>query len=228
MPYFNLSIYFLMHDYLSWDRKKIEDFSDQTIETMYDNGYVFIRLGNGVMDQTRSLRIDLENFSLNSENKRVLRKTKEIKLRQETIPYSEYHWKIHKLGKDFYDEFEEGLFSANKIKELLTNKEKSDFNIVLVYSKDEDDLGYCISLETENIIHYSYPFYNRENTPNNMGMGMIVKAVKHAQEKDKKYFYLGSAQRPGDVYKLQFEGLEWFGKNEWRQNLDQLKQILQK
>ncbi len=215
-----------MHNYLSWNRNKIENFSEENIEQMYSNGYVFTRIGHGEMDQTRSLRIDLDDFSLSSENKRILRKTKEVEVRVEQLPYSNYHWQIHKLGKEFYDKFEEGLFSANKIKELMKNKVKSDFNIVFVYTLNSKDLGYCISLETENIIHYSYPFYDRTKTPNNMGMGMIIKAIKYAKDNGKKYFYLGSAQRSSDVYKLQFEGLEWFDRDKWSLNLDKLKNIL--
>ncbi|MFB6226449.1 MAG: hypothetical protein ABEJ02_03795 [Candidatus Paceibacteria bacterium] len=211
------------HNYLRWDRKKIEDKSDSNIEQMYDQGYVFTRLGNGTMDQTRSLRVDIDKFTLSSENKRVLRKTENISFRKEILPYSDYHWSIHKMGKEFYDQFEEGLFSANKIKELMTKPDKSDFNIVFIYSDDGQDLGYCISLETGNIIHYSYPFYNREQSPNNMGMGMMVRAIIYSKESNKNYLYLGAAQRPGDTYKLQFEGLEWFTGDRWSSDLEQLK-----
>ena len=214
------------HNYLNWDRIKIEDFSDENIEEEYANGYVFTRIDKGTMDQTRSLRIDLSEFELNSENKRILRKTEKINIKKEPLPYTNYHWKIHKLGKEFYDKFEEGIFSANKIKELMTNENKSNFNIVFVYSKNDKNLGYCISLETENIIHYSYPFYKRDESPNNMGMGMMVKAIKYAKEKGKKYCYLGSAQRSGDTYKLQFGGLEWFDKNKWSKDLKKIKEIL--
>lgn len=215
-----------IHNYLKWDRTKINDKSDVNIEQMYDQGYVFTRLGNGTMDQTRSLRIDIDEFTLNSENKRVLRKTESISFRKEILPYSDYHWNIHKMGKEFYDQFQEGLFTANKIKELMTTPEKSDFNTVFIYSDDEQDLGYSISLETGHIIHYSYPFYDREESPENMGMGMMIRAIIYAKESNKKYCYLGAAQRPGDTYKLQFEGVEWFNGDDWSRDLDKLKNKL--
>jgi len=41
---------------------------------MYDHGYVFTRIGKGVMHQTRSVRVDLAKFELTSENRRVLKK----------------------------------------------------------------------------------------------------------------------------------------------------------
>jgi arginyl-tRNA--protein-N-Asp/Glu arginylyltransferase len=215
-----------MHDYLKWDKIELDNFSDANIEQKYDQGYVFTRLGNGHMDQTRSLRIDLDKFELNSENRRILKKTDEIKIRKESLPYSNYHWSIHKLGKEFYDKFQEGLFSANKVKELFTNQEKSDFNVVFVYSIEGKDIGYCINLESDNILHYSFPFYDRNSSPKYMGMGMMVRAIRYANGNEKKYFYLGSAQRPSDKYKLQFEGLEWFDQNKWSQDLYKLKNIL--
>ena len=83
--------------YLSWAEKTITDFDDESIEKMYDDGFVFTRIGKGVMNQTRSLRIDLNKFELSSENKRVLKKTEDLILSVSTIPYAKYDWSIHKF-----------------------------------------------------------------------------------------------------------------------------------
>lgn len=194
---------------------------------MYNEGFVFTRIGKGVMNQTRSLRIDLSKFELSSENRRVLGKTEELILSAHPIPYARYDWSIHKMGKEFYaKKFGEKTFSAQKIKELVTDKNKSNFNKLLVYTKDDKNLGYCIALETENIFHYCYPFYDFESNYQNIGMGMMLKAIILAKEAGKKYVYLGSFQRPSDVYKLQFSGLEWFDGNQWHEDIDGLKEEL--
>ena len=257
--------------YLSWDEQTIVDFNDETIEKMYGGGFVFTRLGKGIINQTRSLRIDLNKFELSSENKRVLKKTEDLILSVSTIPYAEYDWSIHKMGKEFYAaKFGEktpalnrpagpGLvFSAQKIKELITDKDKSNFNRLFVYSfgsviptetegslihslmdsstplrSAQNDknapIGYCITLETKNILHYCYPFYQLLPTPDsilpNLGMGMMLKAIVWAKENNKKFIYLGSFQRPTDIYKLQFAGLEWFDKTNWQNDLEKLKKI---
>jgi arginyl-tRNA--protein-N-Asp/Glu arginylyltransferase len=213
--------------YLSWKEETIVDFSDANIEHMYNEGFVFTRIGKGVMNQTRSLRIDLNNFEFSSENRRVLGKTEDLALSVHPIPYEKYDWSIHKMGKEFYEKkFGEKTFSAQKIKELITNKEKSNFNRLLVYIKDEKVAGYCIALETKNTLHYCYPFYELGADYPNLGMGMMLKAIMLAKESGKKYIYLGSFQRPTDTYKLQFSGLEWFGGTEWKNDLDQLKDEL--
>ncbi len=214
--------------YLSWNEKTLTDFSDTNIESAYNEGYVFTRVGKGVMKQTRSLRIDLSKFELSSENKRILKKTEELSLSISPIPYGKYTWEIHKLGKDFYEQkFGSKTFSAQKIKELITDKEKSNFNQLFIYSLNNVDIGYSIALETQNILHYCYPFYNLDVNYPNIGLGMMTKAIVWAKKNNKKYIYLGSAQRPTDIYKLQFEGLEWFDGKNWQTNTEELKIILQ-
>jgi len=247
--------------YLSWNEKTLTKFDDKSVEQAYDNGFVFTRKGRGVMNQTRSLRIDLSKFELSSENKRVLKKTEDLILSASPIPYAEYDWNIHKMGKEFYEKkIGEKMFSAQKIKELITDKNKSNFNKLFVYilslrggrfasadaaipglalpsdgiasprlsgTRNDSVVGYCITLETGNILHYCYPFYNLQPTTYNLqpntGMGMMLKAIIWAKNNNKKYVYLGSFQRPTDTYKLQFSGLEWFDGNEWERDLNKLK-----
>ncbi|OIO20281.1 MAG: hypothetical protein CO029_00300 [Candidatus Magasanikbacteria bacterium CG_4_9_14_0_2_um_filter_41_10] len=257
-----------MSEYLKWKEEKIIDFSAANISSMYDRGFVCVRPENGMMQQTRSIRIDLSKFELSSENKRILRKTEGLELKVHSLPYAKYSWEIGKMGKYFYEQkFGDGTFSANKVKELLTGK-RDDFNRLFVYSspyqrelegversrelpiteqttlrgaKDPSQppllreesfhqVGYCIAVETTDILHYSYPFYNLSpNTSElipNLGMGMMVRAVEYAKEQGKKYIYLGSFQRPGDVYKLQFSGMEWFDGKRWKEDEEELKKIL--
>ena len=134
------------------------------------------------------------------------------------------------MGKDFYaKKFGDKTFSAQKIKELIANKDETGFNRLFIYNLESSPIGYCICSETKNILHYCYPFYQLQITHYklpNLGMGMMLKAIAWAKERGKKYIYLGSAQRPGDIYKLQFNGLEWFDGKIWKNNLDELKNII--
>lgn len=257
--------------YLTWNKKTITDFSEKEINSLYNEGYVFTRLGKGQMDQTRSVRVDLSKFELSSENRRILKKTDNISLDCAPLPYSAYTWEIGKMGKDFYaTKFGDKIFSANKIKELLTNKEKSNFNSLLIYRTpplllplkegettqasliDENQTkcliskkrnisypllseegrgevfanGYTICHETNEILHYCYPFYDLTKSPKDMGLGMMLRAIVWAKEQGKKFVYLGSASRTSDTYKFQFTGVEWFDGKKWTNDLDALKKTL--
>ena len=169
-------------DYLHWDKKKITDFSDEKISEMYDAGFVFTRVGKGVMHQTRSVRIDLKKFNLTSENRRILRKGESINLKKNAIPYSDYSWEIGKIAKDFYDKKSGGAFSANKIRELITTPD--NFNTLFSFS----DTGFAICYFNKKILHYCYPFYDLEKSEKDMGLIMMTKAIENAKEEGKDLF----------------------------------------
>jgi arginyl-tRNA--protein-N-Asp/Glu arginylyltransferase len=213
--------------YLNWNTKTVSNPTLKEIDALYADGYVATRIDTGIFNQTRSFRVPLTDFTPSSENRRVVRKLGEATLEAFTLPYEHYHWSIHKLAKDFYEKFGENVFSANKVKELLTEKEKSNFNTLLVF-KDSTGVpfGYCIGLKTETLFHYSYPFYKEDPANSSRGLGMMNKALLWAQEQGLTYLYLGSLQRPSDVYKLQFEGQEWFDGTAWTTDITPLREIL--
>lgn len=207
----------------------MDKITGETVNEQYDRGFLFGRIGKGIMDQTRSLRINLYDFDLTSENRRVIKKTEGLEITNKGIPYFQYDWTIGKLAKDFYDsKFGEKTFSANKTKELLTDGKKSNFNKLLIYKfgTEKNIVGYSICLETGDLLHYCYPFYNLESPIPNLGLGMMLRAILWAKETNKKYIYLGSAQRPSDTYKLQFEGIEWFDGKNWQGDLEKLKTVI--
>ncbi len=235
--------------YLEWNKQTINDFSDKNINALYDAGFLFTREGKGAMYETRSVRVNLSKFELSSENRRVLRKTENIKMEVVALPYEKYSWEIGKLGKDFYEtKFGEGTFSANKIKELTTGA-TSNFNLLLIYSTPvilseaknpltndkgsfadaQDDnvgIGYAICLETKNILHYCYPFYDLASNIPNLGISMMTQAIVWAKEQNKKYVYLGSAKDEAALYKTQFKGFDWWDGKIWQTDVEELKNIL--
>lgn len=221
-------------NYLHWKEQTITDFSEDNITSMYENGFVFTRMGKGMMQQTRSVRIDLSRFNLTSENRRILKKTQEI-LGPKIIglPLRDYDFKTGKLAKDFYDtKFEKGIMSAQKVKEMLSDADKSNFNTFLTYSlststNTSTDIGFVICNQTSSLLHYSYPFYDLALAPKDMGLGMMIRAIEYAKSINLKCIYLGSLQRPSDTYKLQFEGLEWFDGKIWNTDLEEAKKVLQ-
>lgn len=215
--------------YLTWGTKTLAHFDDHEINAFYDEGYLFTRLGKGILNKTRSLRVKLSNFEYSSENKRILKKIESLTVKNHEIPYSDYHWQIAKMAKNFYDmKFGSKTFSANKTKELMTNEKTSNFNLLLEYCKNDgtETLGYAICRETNEFLHYAYPFNTLDTTLPNLGMGMMLRAIEWVLAKKKKYIYLGSAQRPADTYKLQFKGLEWYDGNKWQKDQEALKAIL--
>ncbi len=217
--------------YLSWKEETISDFSVNNVADMYEKGFVFTRIGKGIMQQTRSLRIDLSLFALSSENRRILKKVLSLEMKQVDLPLpsSQYNFSVGKMAKDFYDaKFGANIMSAQKVKEMLTDPAKSNFNQLLEFRLQMSDIcsGYTITYSSPTILHYSYPFYDLNNCPKDMGLAMMITSVQKAKEAGLKYVYLGSLQRPTDVYKLQFSGLQWFDGKDWSTDLAEAKKIL--
>lgn len=214
--------------YLHWKEETLADLSSQNIATMYENGFVFTRIGKGIMHQTRSVRVNLSKFDLSSENRRILKKTDGIILLETVLPLPEYDFKLGKLAKDFYDtKFEPGIMSAQKVKEMLTSP-KSNFNCLLSFGfPSQEKVGYAICYSDRQILHYSYPFYDMKKSPKDMGLGMMTRIIEQSKKSGLSYVYLGSLQRPSDTYKLQFSGLEWFDGNSWSSDLELAKKSLE-
>ena len=243
-------------NYLHWNEQTITDFSDKTVSDAYNTGYVFTRLGKGAMQQTRSIRINLSKFKPSSENRRVVKKA-HLELTSLEVPLADYNFTIGKLGKDFYEnKFGAGIMSAQKIKEMLTDSTKSNFNMVLTYIKKpteglSEDLSEGAKAtekerpasKPERVSSESSPVgfsicYTNKNilhysypfydltASKDTGLGMMTLAIEYAQERGLKYVYLGSLQRPTDTYKLQFSGIEWFDGTSWSNDLGEVKKLL--
>ena len=217
-------------EYYKTDQKILTDFNAINITELYSKGYVITRVKKGLFNQTRSLRIDLSKFELNSENRRVLKKNENLDLVLKELPYQNYSWEIHKLGKDFYTiKFGDGTMSASKIKEMFLEPDKSNVNSSFEYLIENKDIGFCLLYINDSIVHYAYPFYDLSiPKENNIGMAMMLKAIVWAKENNKQYIYLGSAVDSKSKYKLQFEGLEWFDEKtqDWNTNLEDLKALI--
>lgn len=212
--------------YLSWNQKTIDDYSFANINAQYEKGYVMTRISKGLMSETRSLRVPLNDFKLSSENRRILNKIQDLKLTTIDLPHPDYHFSIGKVAKDFYENrFGPNIMSAQKVKEMLTDINKSNFNTLLTYSRDNTVLGYAIALKTDKILHYSYPFYDLKS-PKDMGLCMMLNAIIYAKELGLEYVYLGSLQRKSDSYKLQFSHIEWWNNKEWSSDINSVKEIL--
>ncbi len=199
------------------------------VNSLYNKGYVLTRLGKFEMIQTRSLRINLNEFRLNSENKRILNKNRNLKIEFNNLPLKNYNWEIHKLGKDFYtNKFGDGTMSASKIKEMFNEMNKSNMNGVFTYTIANENIGYCLCFKNSEFIHYAYPFYDLKYDSSNIGMGMMIKAIVWAKDINLKYIYLGSVTDNKARYKLQFKGLEWWNTttNVWETDIKILKNLL--
>ncbi len=194
----------------------------ESVDNIYKQGFLATRIQNELYYLSRNMRIDLNKFTLTSENRRVLKKNTDLKLQNYSLKKFDFDYSISKMATDFFKaKFGKSIITPQKLKWICTGDFFSDF---LIYKNNEETIGYCITMQTETLLHYAYPFYKTELISTNTGMGMMLKAIEYAQEKQKRYVYLGTAYTKNSLYKLQFNGLEWFDGGKWREDIDELKE----
>ncbi len=197
--------------------------SDKRSE-IYEKGFLATRIKKDFYYLTRNLRINLENFSLTSENRRILKKVEDIELESKDLKNFEFNYEISKLAIDFFKtKFSKNIITTQKLKWLFSGE---FFTNVLVYKIKDETIGYCIVMENDEFLHYAYPFYKAELLNQNIGMAMMIKAIEYAKEKNKKNIYLGTVYTKDSLYKLQFKGMEWFDGEGWNDEIDTLKSLI--
>jgi arginyl-tRNA--protein-N-Asp/Glu arginylyltransferase len=196
----------------------------EDIEKLYSQGFKYTRKAPGILQSTRLVRVNLKQFSPNSENRRILNKYPNLKVKYLELKDFEYNWEIGKWMKDFYTKkFGENIFEIPTIKKLFAGE--LNFNSVLIYENEGEIVGYCICYTEDKFLHYAYPFYQLESINSNLGICMMTKAIVWGLENNLEYIYLGGHTTERDNYKLQFAGIEFWDDycRNWNNDVNLIK-----
>lgn len=200
---------------------------NDSIADLYEKGFLPTRIHKDLFYLARSLRIDLAKFSPNTENRRIFRKTDYLSFEIFPLNQYEYHYEIGKMAVDFSKaRFHGTKFTQQSVKKLFT---ESSMTHVLEFTDKttEKKIGYTLCLiEDKSILHYSYPFYNTSYFNKNLGMGMMLNAINHAKMNFMNHVYIGTCYTKESLYKLQFDGLEFFNGLKWDSDIVKLKNLI--
>ncbi|MDP3888763.1 MAG: hypothetical protein Q8Q24_01830 [bacterium] len=197
-----------------------------SIEKIYDSGFLPIRNLPNVYYLSRNIRVDLSKFSISSENRRILGKTSEFSCR--FIPLGEFNYTpvVQKFCKDYMDNrFGKGALSATGIKNIF---QKGVYNKLFVWTdKTGAEIGFAVCFESEDILQYAHSFYDVSLVEKSLGARMILEAVIWAKDNGKKYIHLGTCYETRALYKTEFLGVEFFNGFTWSNNLKELKFLIE-
>ena len=163
---------------------------------------------------SRSARIPLKNFKLNSENRRIVKKFNGL-FTKRSIPVKNLI-----CDKSFlffcvnYFEKRHGQRVMPK-KRLLYILEMGFLTSVVEYKNKDKIVGYVFLVEDANMRHYWYSFYDLVYVYKSLGMWLMIDAAQDAKSDGKDYFYLGTVYSEKALYKTNFDGLEYWNGNEW-------------
>jgi arginyl-tRNA--protein-N-Asp/Glu arginylyltransferase len=194
------------------------------IENAYNQGMLPQRNKKGLFYFESSCRSRLSETILNSENKRIIRKTSSF---SHTLKSQKDFVFDHQIQKNchFWAKNLSWQFPTKSIKTVFTNH---IFNYIYTWSHLDKQIAYAICLFTKNISHIAYVFYNPIYQKENLVNAMVLKTITDSQDKLLDYCYLGrfDPQKNIGYYKRDMPGFQVF--NQQKQIWQTYKQYKQK
>lgn len=197
-------------------------------EEIYENGFLPIRSMQSVYFLSRSVRVDLINFELTTENRRILKKTEDFS--SKVILFSDFNYspEVQKMCSSYADEkFGKDVLPTSTIRAIFKNGVYNSI-IVFVENSSGKEVGYAVCYITKNLIHYAFSFYDLTYLKDNLGARMMLEAVTWGKENDKSFIYLGSCYSKEALYKTEYKGVEFFNGFSWSSNMDELKYLIER
>lgn len=208
----------------------IKESADE-IDQIYAQGFLpytgNINLEDEVFYMARSLRVNLENFSDTSENRRVNRLVEPLNIQLSVNSIKEI-----KIDDKFCKGYIEERIGEDNMSferwEYIKNRPIA--NTVFEFKDDKGQLfGYVLAVMTENIVHYWFAFFNTDYMrSHSLGKYMMWAIIDWAKKNGKSYVYLGTAYKPTALYKIRdHKGLEFWDGSLWNSDVKILKEWCQ-
>jgi arginyl-tRNA--protein-N-Asp/Glu arginylyltransferase len=177
----------------------------------------------------RQVRIDLRKFRPSSENRRILRKGRGIKVRM--IPRSEFDYSAQR--RDFYKTYADIRFGKDVMPftrlDSLFQSPITSHLLLFTDEKSGAEVGTAtLYVESPAAVYYYYAFYDLRYYDRNLGMFMMTSAVEFFAAGGFEFLYLGSCYQPNALYKTQFSGAQFFNGVRWSEDLRELKFLLER
>jgi len=186
--------------------------NNNTIEENYQQGLLPQRNKKDLWYQQSSCRSNLNNFELNSENRRILRKTDTLtfeKINLKDFQYTpQFQKKIFTWAKELNWDF-----PVSSIKNIFNSH---IFNQLYIW-KDENgqEIAYSLCYFSPEISHIAYVFYNPQYQNNNLSIRLVLQFIIDSQQLNLKYSYLGRFSDSIGYYKRTMPGFEYFKDSQW-------------
>lgn len=183
-------------------------------EENYQAGLLPQRNDKDFWYQDSSSRSNLSDFSLSSENRRIIGKTNIY--RHQLIPLTDFRYSPL-IQKTIYKWIKEigWDFPISSVKTIFTNH---IFNYVYVWlDQDDNAIAYSICYFSKTISHIAYVFYNPKLSHSNLPIRLSLQTIIDSHQQNLQYCYLGrfDPETKLGYYKRELPGFEYFKDNSW-------------
>ena len=186
--------------------------NNNTIEENYQQGLLPQRTQKDLWYQQSSCRSNLSNFQLNSENRRIIRKTDNFTFKKISLKDFQYTPEFQKKIFNWTKELNWD-FPVSSIKTIFNNH---IFNQLYIW-KDENnqEIAYSLCYFSPKISHIAYVFYNPQYQNNNLSIRLVLQTIIDSHQLGLKYSYLGRFSDSIGYYKRTMPGFEYFKDKQW-------------
>jgi len=177
----------------------------------------------------RQIRVNLAQFELSSENRRILRKGQGVNL--DLVPRDKFDYSPAR--REFFKTYADGKFGQDimtyeRLDALFASPLVSHL-LVFTDAQSGAEIGVAVLyLEGPALAYYYYAFYDLNYLARNLGMFMMTSTVELFGGRGCRHLYLGTCYSEKALYKTQFAGVEFFNGFRWSHNLAELKHLLQR
>ena len=176
----------------------------------------------------RSLRVELDNFSDSSENRRVNRKVEPLDIQVKLVAKSEMDLTDARF-LDFCMNYASDRFSGNamtpeRLHYVLSRETGSH---ILTFYSEKQIYGYVLAAIEGDILHYWFAFFDQQYLQSHsLGKWMMWRTICWAKEQGLSYVYLGTCYGKHSLYKVRdHKGLTFFDGYKWNKDMARLKQL---
>ncbi len=198
-----------------------------SVSHIYNLGYLPYSGAQNVENifyMARSLRVSLEGWELNSENRRINKRFLDL-LERKVVPFHEFNWHDETFIQFCLDYFA-NRHGANIMprERLLYILQSRLITEIVVYSHAGKDIGYVYVVTDANMAHFWYSFYDLSYANQSLGLWLMIDVLAWSQETGKNHVYLGTAYGEKGLYKTNFNNLEYWNGRDWVSNIGLLKE----
>jgi len=173
---------------------------------------------------TRSTRISLKAFQTSYSNRRALKKSEHINLsitKSENFNLSADH--ITLCMECAANRFGDGVVDEHRLHRIFSSENCSH---IMSFSYLDQTVGLVTVNVLEDIAHYNFAFHDITKAHLSIGTFMLTSAVKHFQDLEFSYLYMGTCYSKNFLYKSKFKGFEFFNGTGWSGDLAELEYLI--
>jgi arginyl-tRNA--protein-N-Asp/Glu arginylyltransferase len=213
------------YPYVVWARPEPEE----TPADLFEHGFLpgTVRLDRFYL--CRNLRVKLGRYQPSSENRRILRKGEGIEA--ELVARGDYPFDEERRRawlKYAAERFGAGIMSEERLTSLMEGAVISHLLRFKDTASGREVGAVLMYLEEPRVAYYYYSFYDLQYFGRSLGMHMMTRAVEFFARRGTAHLHLGTCYSERALYKVQFEGVEFFNGGGWSSNVEELKYLVRR